>query len=304
MNDVRFGFLMEQTAIDWDAGRIRPLDNHAAVVETITENERAYGGWFYPPLQPVKQLARESKPAPQVPTGFSLEPTHMLTLDGDTWTDECANFFIALFGMLKGLRLQREGWQHFYKVPIESKLCDFSAKDSEIALAMNKATTFWLHAHPIARKLAYGALHWHLFAQLYEHEFELFNAQYMALDACSELAMEIPWPHYASPTSGRPPHASRAEELCRHVLTVPPIPVWAKVKSKNSAVAMRRNNLIHEAMYGGQPIGFSHPIAHPDMLRELTGLVARILLRLLGIDNGYTQSDCTIRSTHEFRFNA
>lgn len=299
MIEVRFGYFQEQKVIDWCAATISPLDNIASIVEQVQADDHAYGDWFYPPLEPVPIKSQETKNAPMVPTEiFSLPSTHLLSFKDQDWTDECANFIIALFGMLKGRRLQREGWQHFYKAPIHSNLCDFHAGNSEISHALERASHFWLtHTDADTRKLAFGALHWHLFAQLYQHNFERFNAQYMALDACYALAMKISWPSFPQK---RPPHAERASILC--TMTGVPMPEWAIFdgQKKTCALAERRNALIHEAMYGGQPVGFAHPAEHKGMELELTGLVARILLRLLGIENEYTRSACTMYQTSGF----
>jgi hypothetical protein len=67
-------------------------------------------------------------------------------------------------------------------------------------------------------------------------------------------------------------------------------------------VAERRNALVHQALYAGQPIGFAFPEEHAEMELELTGLVARLFLRLLGIDNEYTRSSCTEMQTIGFSF--
>lgn len=300
MIEAQFGYLQEPTKLIWDAGQINPLPDHNRIIEQMQSCDRLYGGWLYPPLAPVQVESTESKKAPLMPKGFGLPDTHMISLtDKQPWTNDCANFFIALFGMLKGQRLQREEWQHFYKAPIDRKLCDFYADDREISLALNKATDFWLtHTDVETRKLAFGALHWHLFAQLYEQDFERFSAQYIALDACCKLAMAT-WPSFPKKC---PPHAQRPSELCKH--TCVPIPDWAKIPGgqKTCALAERRNALIHEGMYAGQPVGFAHPNGYEAMELELTGLVARIFLRLLGIDNEYTRSECTTRSLIGFSF--
>ena len=288
MIEVRFGYLQEPTAIDWGAGTISPLGNIASIVELVQPHDSAYGNWFYPPMEQALRAPNETKDAPLIPTtSFSLPATHLLSFKGQDWTDEGANFIIALFGMLKGRRLQREGWQHFYKAPLAPMLgCDFNADKWGIAYALEKASEFWLiHTDPNIRKLAFGALHWHLFAQLYPHDFERFNAQYMALDACYKLAKDMK-------SLKRCHHYERASVLC-DLLGVP-APLWA-IPSGNLACPLseRRNKLAHEAMYGNQPVGFAHPSDHKDMEPELTLLVARLLLRLLGIENEYTRSLCT-----------
>ncbi len=295
MIEVRFGYLQEPAVINWSVATIRPLDDITNIVEQVQTHKSAYGDWFYPPLEPVKFDSKETKNAPLVPTEiFILPATHLLSFKSQDWTDECANFMIALFGMLKGRRLQREGWQHFYKAPIGQMLCDFNANNREITQALDRASDFWRqHTDVETRKLAFGALHWHLFAQLYQHSFERFNAQYTALDVCCKLATKT-WEGFPKKC---PPHAARASVLCAQ--TGVPMPEWAGI-----TLSKRRNALVHEAMYGGLPVGFAYPTEHKQMEYELTLLVARLLLRLLGIENEYTRSACTIGQTIGFGFDA
>lgn len=304
MIEVRFGYLQEQTAIDWSVGTIRPLNNIASTVEQLQADGNAYGDWFYPPLEPAPYAPKETKDAPLIQTEiFSLPSTHLLSFNNKDGTDENANFMITLFGMLKGRRLQREGFQHFYRAPLAlMQGCDFIADKRGIAYALEMASEFWLkNSDKEIRKLAFGALHWHLFAQLYRHNFERFNAQYMALDACCELAMKT----WTSFPKKRPPHVERASILCE--LLGIPTPEWASIVSvgnkKTCALAERRNLLIHEAMYGGQPVGFAIPMEHRNMEYELTWLVARLLMRLLGVDNEYTRSACTSYQKKGFDIN-
>lgn len=297
MTPVTFGFLAEATHLTWSEGEIKTLPEHSAIVEGILRDECVSDGWFYPPVCPLKV----GQTAPLVSKGFALPATHVLKLNAPTEDADMANFLIALFGMLKGQRFQRSEWQHLYKAPIKSKLNDFFAGDQDISKALHIASEFWVkNIDSATRRLAFGALHWHLFAQLYEHEFERFNAQYMALDACSKLALAIRLPGYPE---GNLPHAKRAQILCEH--TNVPAPIWVNADQdpKSCPLARRRNELIHEAMYIGQPVGFAHPTAHKNMALELTGLVARIYLRLLGTENEYTQSECTTRSQIGFKFN-
>jgi len=297
---VEFGFLDETTSLRWSAGSIEPLSEHAKIVAEIRNHERVYSGWRYSSLAQVMRDNKEEKAPPVMPTSFTLPATHRLTLTDTHLSSDAEDFYIALFGLLKGLRLQREGWQHFYNCPVKRGiLCDFYADDREIEQTLDVATHFWC-AHPDneVRKLIFGSLHWHLFAQLYKHEFELFNAQYMALDTCAKLAKKLEIPGYTSTT-----HTKRPRNLCS-ALGIP-IPDWAEVHREKSFLAERRNALFHEAMYAGKPIGFaipSKPSEHPNMTLELTRLVARIYLRLLGIENEYTKSPCNMRQTIGFTF--
>lgn len=232
---------------------------------------------------------------------FALPATHRLVMGEGHPSDDAANFFIALFGMLKGLRLQRDTWQHFYRCPLQPRsLCDFLATDREIIEALNLGAEFWM-ALPddAARRLAFGAIHWHLFAQLYDHEFERFNAQYMALDTCWKLATRL-HPRLAK---GKLSHAKRVQELGKELQI--PLPEWALVSDElhASTLSTRRNELIHEALYGDQPVGFAYP-DDGRVERELTCFVARLVLRLLGVENEYTGSSSTTRQRFGFSFPA
>lgn len=293
---ARFGFLIEPISLTWSGGGIEPLPDHGAVVQGVLAHERHYAGWLYPPLGAVQRDSGESKDRPTMPVTFALSPTHVLTLCDASAGTEAEDFFIALFGMLQGLRLQREGWQHFYKCPTKLRtLCDFHANGSEIAQTLEVAAAFWRRNSDVSiRKLAFGAIHWHLFAQLYAHEFERFNAQYTAFDACWALATRTT----NVVANG---HAERPLALAAALGLV--TPSWALPVSANQkacSLSLRRNALVHEALYAGEPIGFAHPTFERGMELELTGFVARVLLALLGVRNEYTRSPVDTRQYFGF----
>ena len=288
---TRFGFLNENATARWSAGVISPLPDFDQVISDMKQDPQVYGGWCYPPQTSVMACNTETKPAPNVGGNFALPCTHQIAVT-DPSLATCIPFFIAFFGLLKGRRLQREGWQHFYGTPVERKLCDFIPRDdAAVVYVMNLAAEFMAqHTDESVHNLAFGALHWHLFAQLYQHEFERFNAQYIALDACYRLAVKT---GSITDIGG---HPKRAQRLCEHFDV--PVPTWAAAPS--CELAKRRNQLVHEAFYGGQPLGFGHPADHGLMDLGLRCLVARIFFRILGVDNEYTRSESTIRAMHSF----
>lgn len=296
MMGVRFGFLIEPASLAWSAGSIEPLPDHESVVQGIRAHQQNYAGWLYPPLRGVRRDGSELKEPPNVPATFALPSTHLLTLTDGHADPAAADFFIALFGMLKGLRMQREGWQHFYKCPTKrGALSDFYADDREITTTLDLAAEFWqTHTDASTRKLAFGAIHWHLFAQLYEHEFERFNAQYTALDACWKLA-ETTQQLTASGHAERP--RVLVENLGLHM------PDWAErvVPGKSAcSLSRRRNALVHEALYAGEPLGFAHPQTERGMELELQNFVARCIFGLLGVRNEYTCSPVNTRQCFGF----
>lgn len=276
---ARFGFLPESTCLTWRVGSIEPLADHEALVQRVLDHPQHYAGCWYPPQQKVRRVSRESKGPPSISSAFALPPTHLLTLTICNADSRAQDFFIALFGMLKGLRLQREGWQHLYKCPTQrGALCDFYASDGEIATTLNQAAEFWQqHTGDEIRKLAFGAIHWHLFAQLYEHGFERFNAQYMALDTCWKLATQLDARFAEKGVS----HAKRAQVLGQELQIL--LPEWTVVPDDSNAsiLSVWCNALIHEALYGDQPVGFAHP-DDGQVERELTCFCCSIGVEVVG----------------------
>ena len=293
---IRFGFLNEPLSVTWHFGTIKPLPNFGELVSCFERSAGVYKGWVYPPIKAVDGQGAAAKEA-WVPATFSVPSSHTLTPNANADATH-SDFFIALFGFLHGRRLQREGWQHFYKAPLSRQLCDFVVSRESIEWALNQAWAFCEQhsSNPEALKLAFGALHWHTFAQLYEHEFERFDAQYKALDACYKLTLLTKKRSDFQEVS----HALRAYKMCEFYQVEPPEWVLPFNNKNSSALAERRNALAHEALYGGEPLGFAHPGDHGAMDLGLKSLVARILLSSLGIKNNYTQSSATTRSMSAF----
>jgi hypothetical protein len=304
---VRFGFLSDPTELTWCTGCIKPLPDYTDILNSLRSDDRCYAGWFYPPLQAVPLAAKGDKSPPAMPTTrFSLPATHELTLYGATADNKTAEFYIALLGLLKGLRLQREDWSHFYKSPIKSGLlCDFVARDSEIVKALTLAADFWQrYQDSQIRKLMFGAIHWHLFAQLYPFSFERFNAQYMALDTCWRLASLTLKSKVDTETNlnqrNKPTHAERPVILAKVLGLM--LPSWANLTPSDSGskLSRHRNELLHEALYLGEPIAFAVSQEYYTLEQELSGFVACCIFGLIGINNEYTQSSVQSRQIKGF----
>jgi len=220
---VDFGFMMERLSFAWSTGQIDPLPEHAARAAALTTSGLMCGDWLFPPLVNADGLPPAGRLHPQVPTRvFTIEPSHQLVLSGGPQKVEFAQFLITFVGLLKGLRLIPEGWTHFYRVPLRrGALNDLLASDGSIAKAIELATRFWVtNANHETRRGMFGAMHWHLFGQLYEHEFERFNAQYTVLDTCYAIHRRL-----TGATGQNPPHGERPGLLCAaYNLTVP---AWA-----------------------------------------------------------------------------
>lgn len=284
--ETNFGFWPEEWTLNWSGGCIKPLADHQQIVSRLKSESEVEEVWYD---------AGERT--------FSLPSTHIAKLDDSFFDNHGADFVILLTGMLRGLRLQREGWQNLKRTPVVAlKLCDFYADRSEMEKALGIATDFWKQANHEVRKIAFGVLHWHLFAQTYRLDFERFNGQYTALDTCHALAQKS-FPGFLEAKT----HADRTRMMCWQLGV--PVPDWANsvVTPSNSSkaqvrVAVCRNALVHEAMFADQPIGFAASTQCHSMMLELNGLVARIFLRLIGVDNEYTRSGCQSAQRVGFAF--
>ena len=137
----------------------------------------------------------------------------------------------------------------------------------------------------------FGAIHWLLLSQSYEHEFEEFGAQYTVLDSCyrvhTSLHQNIKYTH----------HAERPAFLASHYSI--PEPPWATVRSDGTCeLSVVRNAFIHEGRYGAEPIGFSHPDSRHNTVLELRAFNTRLILGLIGVDAAYVRSPVNTRQMH------
>lgn len=279
---IDFGFLPEDKTYTVGRFSISPLPTIAATVRSIMESDRTDGLWYYPPLVPFKDYQADGrrKPVSNAVT-FELPATHSITPGGDRDVQlaELAEFLILVFGFLKGLRLIPQGWRHFYRTAIKpGHLVDFRPSHDRAEEVLHLACDLWLGlaSDPPLRRRYFGAFHWFLFAQSYTHPFELFHAQYIVLDTC--------WHIYER--RKRPPqrtkHTQRLPTLCEAYGLAHP--TWPNDAGELNLTTLR-NELVHEGLYGGEPIGFANTGTDIEgMLAEFNG---RLLLALLGLRHPY-----------------
>lgn len=286
--EVLFGPWARYSALGSDGIAIEPLPTARATIAALEVHPRFSQGWLYPPLEPP--IGDSRRDAPLVPAkAYTLPTTHRLTLNPPFASDEAADFFIALTGMLEGVRLTREGWKHFLKAPLElHKVGDLICDKREISEVLKIASESWLTASGEIRLRLFGAVHLLVFSGLYEYDFERFAGAYSVLDTL----------YWVFCTRGGPKmrHATRASGLAEHFGM--PVPAWAVLANNSCALSELRNQLVHEARYAGAPTGFAYPADYPMISMELDGFVRRMLLTTLGVRCGYVTSAVTMRQMH------
>jgi hypothetical protein len=282
--ELKFGHWPRKSELNAGATIVRPLPNYDDVVAAVQGSDRVINGWYYPPLAAERIYKRV----------YCLDSTHSLGVAPAPGARQWSEFVIALLGLLDGLRLIPEGWVHFYRTAVKlNSLSDVICRVNEIEQVLQIAESFWRSVTEHVRRLSFGAIHWRLFSESYEHEFERFNGQYAVLDTCYRIHCKL-----TPGGKGEPPHSKRAEFLAGHYSME--TPSWAKTRMVNGRLecdlSKLRNELVHEARYAGRPIGFEHPGLTVPIDLTLGYFNTRLILALLGVKCAYVRSSVETRS--------
>ena len=290
MSKTRFGFWPRPWHIAAAGLSVEPVADCADVVEFVNKHERAFDGWMHPPLGRRFSSALGLS-VPWMPaTAYNLPSTHELSLDTDD--EALADFSIALIGLLDGMLLVREGWNHFYKTPIEpAKLVDFVCTEDEMSQAVDMATRRWRGLDRDCQKWMLGAIHWYCFTAAYEHQFERFGGLYIVLDTLYRI-------HVRLGGSAADTRAEQAAVLAdAHRI---PLPDWAQVHTIDnkdvSRLSTLRNEFFHEGRYGGKPIGFDAP--EENITLEFEAFVTRVILGMLSVHCAYVRTPATTQQRY------
>lgn len=281
-----FGFLKHRHEIDALGFEIRPLKHFDEAVARVLAEETAAERWYYPRpvLSPTEKV---SLPAAR----FELPPTHLLITAGRSLDDQYGEFLVLALGFLLGLRLTIRGIGHMHRTPHEpGTLVSFLPSKHEIPPCMEKATAFWDAQPPRIRKLMFGAIHWFLVSQSFDHQYEEFAWAYTVLDNLHRIAWETTHGYRARFPKGQYRcHSNRPVALAAEFGS--PLPAsFADPDGKPGAVGrlvIYRNELVHEARWAGEPLGYAVSQDGHEMIMDLSYFCSQLILGLLGIDCGF-----------------
>jgi len=288
---MKFGWFPKKHNYRTSTIRIEPLPDFQDSVSVVRKSGYLHDGWFCTPIQAEHKNSEE--PCPPVPIPwFSLPLTHLIEPQSGTASPELIKFLITVFGWSQGLQLHPDGWGHLSRVAIEpGKLTDFIIFEKDVPRMLDLAEEFW-HRHQ-ANGVAdgmFGAIHWFLFSQSYYQYFERFMMQYIALDT-------IYWIQESISGIRAGTHAKRVEVLANSLNV--PLPSWGNVDSTGkSDISRLRNDLFHEAKFGGAPIGFALPSMKGNILLQLKAFNCRLLAAILGATGNYSRSSSQTRAIH------
>jgi len=283
---LKFGFLIDRTEFECGDFSIVTVDNYDKVMDSFYEFVRVSNGWIYGPEKKLNQKSREKEkfkqPGPVICDSFyRMSATHEIK---SSITDEDhLRFLILGYGFLQGLYLTPDGHSRLGRVPYEPGILNGLLLSGDDYLnGMEIINNYYKSSSEEVRNQMYACIHWFSVGQSSKFEWDRFDAQYKVLDGIYRL-------------SGvkAPNHASRPVELSNKYGII--LPKWAELDSitKRSQLSEDRNELVHEAKYGGEPIGYSYPSENYSL--EFTSFNTKLIVSVLGIDTPYIQAEPTNR---------
>ena len=289
-----FGFYPKPLEIAAGPIRIRPLQEHDTIVDSILSCDRIHDGWIYAPLEQVGNAPRRELYGARV---FVLPMTHTIG-HSVAIDDEHMEFHVWALSFFLGTRLSTTEPGYLDATPVEvGRLVDFVPLGQSLVRAAELAENFWManRAEPQNAKRLEAAIH-ALFLSQYRQglQFERFIYLYTAIDALFALAK----------SSRQPPqnlgHPDRIAWMCSEFgLT---LPNWAANSGPgNAELPTIRNKTLHEGLFMDAPLGFAlhGGGTNVDLTLEMTALVCRLLVALIGgNDQGYIGSRVDSRQRH------
>jgi hypothetical protein len=152
---------------------------------------------------------------------------------------------------------------------------------------MMRFSSFYDAANNEDRKQMFAILHWFLVGQSYKYAWDRFDAQYKVLDGLYRLSK-----------LGYCQHALRPLKLAQKYNIV--VPNWAQETTvcgkKTSRIAILRNELVHEAMFAGDPIGYAYP--KENFYIEFAAFNVKLVASAIRLATPYLKADPNSRGVY------
>jgi hypothetical protein len=279
---LRFGFLIDRKEFNCSDFSIKTVPDYDEILNRFYESACVSNGWVYGPERKLNKSTNEKTKFKQrgpinCSSFYRMSATHEIM---SSLTDEDhLRFLILGYGFLQGLYLTPEGYSYLGRVPYEpGKLNGLLLCGNDYISGMEKVNSFYESSKPEERNQMFASIHWFLIGQSYNFEWDRFDAQYKVLDGIYRLSGVK-----ASFHAGRPVKLAKKYGII--------LPKWAELDStgKKSELSKHRNELVHEARYGGHPIGYSYPSENYSL--EFTSFNTKLIAAVLGIDMPYLKAE-------------
>jgi len=282
--EIQFGYCPLSLELQTGHIHVTPLPALAEMVSRVERLPEVQRDWVY---APVKFDSSERI--------FGLPKTHRI-VHSNGESAEHVDFLVWCLSFFVGMRLTTTERGFVDCTPLKpNSLTDFLVGHREYGKAMELAEAFWHDnaSSPERRKGLVAVIHALFLGQnrrLLQYE-EFFHL-YTAVDAAFALMSH-------GKNVGRLKHSERIQWMCEQYGM--PIPDWARVSGRGSEVTDLRNPAFHEALFGGEPLGFAiyKGVGSDNVTLEMTGLLCRFLVAVLRRPaKDYVTSPVTTRQMH------
>ena len=300
---VDFGFYPLRVDTHCDNFQIKTRDDFESNVTAVNSDSRIERDWIYPgPKELYIFGTGTTRLLPYPSRIFGLPKTHILTHKTDDPV-RC-RFLIWCFGFFVGMRMSDQQAGFLDATPIKPGVSnDIVWIGDSLMIALGIADEFFAsHAGVSKVELTIrAAMHSYLTSDVPTLlDYEKFVHLYTAIDACYAAHRLI-----TGETKNAPSHKGRIAYLCEKLGLS--MPWWAD--GNNPLVTKQRNETLHEALFFGEPWGFSiwggNYQSDPEqqsILLQIQKLTCRILIALLGIeDREYLASSVSDRQRYGVR---
>ena len=242
---IGFGFLREGWAIEFEYGKIEPLDDFVEVRNSVMKLVNA-DGYFYPPETRLQTTTSGSKwrtiPKTKRPAHtYHVPSSHRLYLNlpkpEPDVHDGSAAFILHLVAFFFRTRLQFADWLSDGRIPLNKTRDRNVATPAHAGKSISHCHRLWLNWPNSVKRRFTSILYMFSRAESYEWDWEEFIIEYMILDALWKCATEL----FGLKSNQ---HAKRVEKLLAH-FSITLEPGFLSIRK----MVQMRNDLLHEALW-------------------------------------------------------
>ncbi len=292
---MEFGFLLNSKHVLANDLEIVPRHDFDQIRSKFYQAANATDGWIYPDVRSVPisgaNANRFGRSHASVQQPFvALPPTHSLRMR--SFDSVAAKFIVLAYGFIHGVYLAPVDHLYINRVPFqEGKLTGVVPTERDLERGLNVISKFCVNASPKQLNAMFAVLHWFLAGQSYQFQWDRFDAQYKVLDGLYKYS-GLQRTQYAK-------HAQRPVDLASRFGIK--LPTWAVLSNGRSSILSDiRNELAHEAIYAGKPVGYAYPQINFDL--EFVAFNTKIIAATLGFASPYLDAEPEDRNIHGWNF--
>lgn len=283
---MKFGFLTDKREVHCKDFSIQPVTDFDEIISCFYKSVKVSNGWIYGPEIELKKTSEEekifnSKGPICCDNPYFIKSTH--EIKGRVTEDNLLRFLIIGYAFLQGVYLCPDRDKVLWRIPYKpGDLNGLLLYRNDSKNGLEQIYRYSQNITADKLKQTFAVIHWYLIGQTYRFEWDKFDAQYKVLDGIYKLS------ELSKSTKAKDRfHANRPVLLSKEFNIE--LPQWAKLINKSkSPLSMIRNNLVHEAIYADEPIGYAHSKINYSL--EFRSFNTKLICKIIGIDTPYLKS--------------